>query len=180
MVEENKADIVAGSDPVGEVSPKPDAQPTPHSKPVANASQTMKGNAKVTADVRVKPRPAAAKFSEEDKAEKLKRIERLVLDGKSTIKQAAQKVGIAEQTYYNWKKAAGRGVDVQGSAEPEGDVKAENTGATELNASPNVRHQADDLADLVQLEAENTRLRKMLAERLRAENVELRKRLGLV
>ncbi|PDT41633.1 transcriptional regulator, partial [Sinorhizobium fredii] len=35
------------------------------------------------------------------------------------------------------------------------------------------------LADLVQLEEENQRLRKRLAEKLRAENAELRKRLGL-
>jgi putative transposase len=37
----------------------------------------------------------------------------------------------------------------------------------------------DELADLVQLEKENQRLRKILAEKLRAENAELRKRLGL-
>lgn len=37
----------------------------------------------------------------------------------------------------------------------------------------------DELADLVQLEEENQRLRKRLAEKLRAENAELRKRLGL-
>ncbi|MQV38422.1 transcriptional regulator, partial [Sinorhizobium meliloti] len=34
------------------------------------------------------------------------------------------------------------------------------------------------LAALVELEEENQRLRKMLAEKLRAENAELRKRLG--
>ncbi|MDC9813194.1 hypothetical protein [Rhizobium binxianense] len=37
----------------------------------------------------------------------------------------------------------------------------------------------DDLADLLQLEEENVRLRKALAEKLRAENADLRKRLGL-
>ncbi|WDZ81595.1 SyrB-like regulator (plasmid) [Ensifer adhaerens] len=37
----------------------------------------------------------------------------------------------------------------------------------------------DDIADLLQLEEENARLRKALAEKLRAENAELRKRLGL-
>jgi putative transposase len=37
----------------------------------------------------------------------------------------------------------------------------------------------DELADLVQLEQENLRLRKVLAEKLRAENADLRKRLGL-
>jgi hypothetical protein len=37
----------------------------------------------------------------------------------------------------------------------------------------------DEFADLLQLEEENKRLRKTLAEKLRAENADLRKRLGL-
>ncbi|ARM91110.1 transcriptional regulator SyrB protein (plasmid) [Rhizobium sp. CIAT894] len=37
----------------------------------------------------------------------------------------------------------------------------------------------DELEDLIQLEEENKRLRKLLAEKLRQENAELRKRLGL-
>jgi hypothetical protein len=38
----------------------------------------------------------------------------------------------------------------------------------------------DEMADLTQLEEENKRLRKTLADKLRAENTDLRKRLGLV
>ncbi|MFT4182445.1 MAG: SyrB-like regulator [Rhizobium sp.] len=38
---------------------------------------------------------------------------------------------------------------------------------------------ADEVADLIQLEQENKRLRKTLADKLRAENADLRKRLGL-
>jgi hypothetical protein len=37
----------------------------------------------------------------------------------------------------------------------------------------------DEIADLLQLEEENQRLRKLLAEKLRAENADLRKRLNL-
>jgi hypothetical protein len=37
----------------------------------------------------------------------------------------------------------------------------------------------DEMADLLQLEAENRKLRKMLAEKLRAENADLRKKLNL-
>lgn len=37
----------------------------------------------------------------------------------------------------------------------------------------------DDIAELLQLEQENARLRKALAEKLRTENADLRKRLGL-
>jgi hypothetical protein len=38
---------------------------------------------------------------------------------------------------------------------------------------------SDEMADLLQLEEENQRLRKLLAEKLRAENADLRKRLNL-
>ena len=37
----------------------------------------------------------------------------------------------------------------------------------------------DEMADLLQLDEENQRLRKLLAEKLRAENADLRKRLNL-
>jgi hypothetical protein len=67
----------------------------------------------------------------------------------ASIKSAVGQTGISEQTYYQWKKAAEA-------------------------AAP-----ADDLRDLLALEEENKRLKKQLAERLRQENAELRKKLGL-
>lgn len=66
-----------------------------------------------------------------------------------SIRNATSRAGISEQTYYQWKKIA----------------------------AP--RSTGDDLKDLLALEAENVRLKKLLAERLRAENAELKKRLGL-
>lgn len=66
-----------------------------------------------------------------------------------TLKAAVQEAGITEQSYYHWKKAA--------------------AGQTE----------GDDLKDLLTLEEENKRLKRLLAERLRKENAELKKRLGL-
>ncbi|PLU24198.1 hypothetical protein BMJ26_10335 [Sinorhizobium medicae] len=71
-----------------------------------------------------------------------------------------QSAGISEQTYYHWKGAA------KISAQKEDE-------ATEFLPA------GDELADLVELEAENQKLRKRLAEKLRGENAELRKRLGL-
>jgi putative transposase len=62
---------------------------------------------------------------------------------------AVKKAGISAQTYYQWKKAAGQ--------------------------AP----QRDGLKDLVKLEEENARLKKLLADRLRKENADLRKKLGL-
>jgi putative transposase len=80
---------------------------------------------------------------------KRKPIEAKVTDGKSTPKDAIKSVGR--------KKAA---------------TPLEQTAMTIASA-------IDEMADLVQLEEENKRLRKTLAEKLRAENAELRKRLGL-
>lgn len=67
-----------------------------------------------------------------------------------SVKAAAKQAGISEQTYYQWKKAA----------EP--------------------LTQSDGLKDLLALEEENRRLKNLLAERLRKENSELKKKLGLV
>ncbi|MGI6853884.1 transposase [Mesorhizobium sp. 1B3] len=66
-----------------------------------------------------------------------------------SIKTATKQAGISEQTYYQWKKAAA-------STSKSGDLK-----------------------DLLALEEENARLKSLLAERLRKENAELKKKLGL-
>jgi hypothetical protein len=66
-----------------------------------------------------------------------------------SIKSATKQAGISEQTYYQWKKAA--------ASVPEG----------------------GELKDLLALEEENARLKKQLAERLRKENAELKRKLGL-
>ncbi|NRQ19108.1 hypothetical protein BHMPCIPO_06375 [Ensifer sesbaniae] len=141
------------------------------------------GTAAVTTDAEVKPptakkrrsprpqkaasepaqseKPAAKRrgYTEQEKSDKLKLIETQVSEG-STLKDAIKSTGISEQTYYHWK----------GAAKP-----AEQKGTKSTKPLP----AGDELADLVQLEEENQRLRKLLAEKLRAENAELRKRLGL-
>lgn len=66
-----------------------------------------------------------------------------------SIKAAVGEAGISEQTYYQWKRA------------------------TETVAP------TADLNDLLALEEENKQLKKQLAERLRQENAELKKKLGL-
>ncbi|PDT46675.1 transcriptional regulator [Sinorhizobium fredii] len=99
--------------------------------------------------------PKIRRYSVDQRAEKLTVINKLLSAGKTTLKDALKQVGITEQTYYNWKKAA------------------EPVSKTEPVS------KSDDLKDLVELEEENKRLRKVLADRLRAENAELRKRLGM-
>uniref|UniRef100_UPI003F49ACE3 SyrB-like regulator n=1 Tax=Ensifer adhaerens TaxID=106592 RepID=UPI003F49ACE3 len=77
------------------------------------------------------------------------------------------------------EKAAGK---PQGVAKAKGKRAAKTTGKTQT-IKPSVEAPVpglDEIADLLQLEKENARLRKALAEKLRAENADLRKRLGLV
>jgi putative transposase len=90
------------------------------------------------------------KYSHEERARKLSEIRDLVTAG-SKLKDALSQVDITEQTYYNWKSA-------------------------EKKVAPAPQNE---MTDLVQLEEENRRLRKLLAVRLRAENAELRRRLGI-
>lgn len=66
-----------------------------------------------------------------------------------SVKNATAQAGVSEQTYYFWKRS----------------------GSSDAPAS--------DLKDLLALEEENMRLKKLLAERLRKENADLRKKLGL-
>ncbi|MBP2238892.1 putative transposase [Sinorhizobium kostiense] len=99
----------------------------------------------------------AKKYSEQERSDKLKLIETEVAQRDSTLKDAIKRAGISEQTYYQWKRAA---------------KPVEQKAATPVPAG-------DELADLVQLEKENQRLRNLLAEKLRTENAELRKRLGM-
>jgi len=83
--------------------------------------------------------------------ERVKRLEDIasLVAKGESVKAAVAKIGVSEQTYYHWKKIAA---------------------PASIDAN---------LKDLLTLEEENKRLKKLLAERLRTENAELRKRLGL-
>lgn len=100
-------------------------------------------------------KPKSRRHSESERLEKLSQIEHLLSEG-STLKAAAKEAGISDQTFYQWKRAA-----------PSSDAKSADPAPTE-----------DSLTTLIELEAENLRLRRLLAEKLRAENADLRKRLG--
>ncbi|MCW1413821.1 transposase [Rhizobium sp. 1AS11] len=103
---------------------------------------------------KAKPR----RYSDTERAEKLAQIETRASEGE-TLKAAIKEAGISEQTFYQWKRAAGAAMEPKAKAEASAVV--------------------DTLADLIALEEENKLLRIQLAEKLRAENAELRKRLGL-
>lgn len=104
-------------------------------------------------------------YSESEKAEKLKLIGKKVAEGKSPLQEVVKSAGISVQTYYQWKRN-----------EKPAAKKTEKPAARKVEKAASGSHE---LAELVQLEAENNRLRALLAEKLRAENLELRKRLGM-
>ncbi|WP_371836184.1 transposase [Ochrobactrum sp. Q0168] len=95
------------------------------------------------------------RYSPDERDAILASVEKATENGKTTLKAALQQAGVSEQTYYNWRNAATKGASA----------------ATKPS-------DGDDLKTLVALEAENLKLRKELAAKLRAENAELRKRLG--
>jgi len=90
---------------------------------------------------------------------------------------------VAAQPMRGRRKRADRSAEAPAVAKTRGEKVAKGTGKTR-GAKQTIETPApvpvlDDIADLRQLEEENARLRKALAEKLRAENADLRKRLGL-
>jgi len=97
------------------------------------------------------------KYTPAQRTSILASIEKTIKDGATTLKAALQQAEVSEQTYYNWKNTIGK-----------------------ASFTPSTKTAGDDLTTLVALEAENLKLRRELADKLRAENAELRKRLGMI
>lgn len=134
------------------------AEPKPV-KAAAPAAKATKAAAK-TAPIAAEPATRTVKkYTPAQRASILTAVEKTTKTGKTTLKAALQQLEVSEQTYYNWKNAAGKTTQVA--------AKAKTTAGA-----------SDDLKALITLEAENLKLRKELAAKLRAENEELRRRLG--
>ncbi|OWV98837.1 transposase [Rhizobium sp. R693] len=112
---------------------------------------------KVASRVQESDKPKARSLSDADKLEKIRQIEAAVAGG-ATLKDAVATASISDQTYYIWKKA----------------VAAPAAGTSSSPVAVD-----DEFAEFIQLEEDNRRLRKLLGEKLRAENAELRKRFGI-
>lgn len=127
----------------------------PAKKPRSKAKQSSPEQAAQPTQSKVR------RYTEEQKLATVKQIDEEIVSGKSTLKAAVKKAGISDETYYNWKRAA--------------------TPATEQGDEPAhvPSSEGDDLSELLALEEENRSLRKRLAEKLRAENAALKKKLGL-
>lgn len=95
----------------------------------------------------------------------------------------ADDVATAKGRKTNTKKLNDGAAAVQATAKVKAKTKntAKSAGKTVAvkQSTSALDRDFDDIANLLQLEEENARLRKTLAEKLRAENAELRKRLGI-
>jgi hypothetical protein len=154
MPDPQEADVaqVAQEAPAHPEAAKPKAKTPRVKKAKAEPKQRVAKDAAKPAFKAVESEPAPARGKRKIHSEK-ERVQKLAQIEKSirrggSIKAAVGQAGISEQTYYQWKKGAAPA----------------STG--------------DELTDLVELEAENLRLKKRLAEHLRKENAELKKRLG--
>lgn len=156
-----------------------------------NTSNTNSTVTETPATVKsVKPRKTAAKaapvaeekttakrkkYTPEQRASIMSSIEAATKNGKQTLKAALQQAEVSEQTYYNWKNAAEK---VAPTSAPTSAPKSTPKSAPKPASKAVKTASGDDLASLVSLEAENNKLRKELATKLREENAELRRRLG--
>ncbi len=103
------------------------------------------------------------RYSEQEKSEKLRLIETHSPRNSNPQRRYQERRQYRSKTYYHWKGAA----------------KGRQANDTKGLRAPGPCRPAI-LADLVQLEEGNQRLRKLLAEKLRAENAELRKNLSWI
>ncbi|MET3791416.1 transposase [Aquamicrobium terrae] len=136
-------------------SPAKKRAPRKRAAPKAQKSQPAVKRAAKKAAPAPAVEPAKARktrkvYSDKERTQKLGEIDKSISRGTST-RNAVKEAGISEQTYYQWKRSAA--------------APAAATGG--------------HLKDLLALEQENERLKKQLAERLRKENAELKKKLGL-
>ena len=153
MADQEAPDV---STSVVEIVVEPLEPPAKKREPAAKAeakakTKSIKSTAKeaVLAEIPAKRR----RYSQAERADKLAAIDADITKG-ATLKAAVKSAGVSEQTYYQWKKAANT---------PEKARRPTSEGIA--------------FADLIELEAENQRLRVQLANKLRAENEELRMRL---
>lgn len=132
------------------------AEAGPAAPKKASKAKSVKAE-KPRADSSKPAKPRTRGLSDQEKLERIAQIEAQVAGG-ATLKDAVKIAGISDETYYQWKKAAAQPVTQASVASVAVD---------------------DELAEFIQLEEENRRLRKLLSEKLRAENADLRKRLGM-
>lgn len=148
--QETETTQVATEDPVGPAAAGPKKRASRPGKGKAEAAQPAARNGARPKAKAAVPAARSGRRSYSDK-ERAQKLSQIEKSIAAGIskKNAVSQAGISEQTYYMWKRAS--------ASAPE----------------------SDELKDLLALEQENKRLKSLLAERLRKENAELKKKLGL-
>ncbi|ERM01931.1 hypothetical protein Q644_02670 [Brucella intermedia 229E] len=124
------------------------AEPRPAKAATAPAAKTTRAAAK-SASVAAEPATRTVKkYTPAQRTSILASVEKATKSGKTTLKAALQQLEVSEQTYYNWKNAAGK------------------TAPAAAKAKTTAGGASDDLKALIALEAENLKLRKELAAKL--------------
>ncbi|MGO7401978.1 SyrB-like regulator (plasmid) [Rhizobium ruizarguesonis] len=136
---------------------KPEVEKTTVTARGKRSSPKKAASGKVAGKVQESDKPRLRRLSDAEKLEKIRLVEAAVAGG-ATLKDAVGAVSISDQTYYTWKKAVA--------------LPASGTSSSPVAVD-------DEFAEFIQLEEENRRLRRLLGEKLRTENAELRKRLGI-
>ncbi|WP_266065040.1 transposase [Brucella intermedia] len=130
---------------------KPEAKKKAPRSKVARAKPKRAAQSAAVAPAAVEPSTVQTKRKVYSSKERAAKLDQIEksIASGGSVRSATKQAGISEQTYYQWKKAA----------EPSS--------------------ESGDLKDLLALEEENKRLKSLLAERLRKENAELKRKLGL-
>jgi len=179
MADQNPSEV---SEPI--TTPKPEQAKAAEKK--APAAKKTAPKSKPAQTTPAAPARKLRRYTPAERSSLLAAVASETAAGK-TLKDTLVKLNLSEQTYYNWKndvqskakastaKAATKAVPPKAAAAKTPSAKPSSNKASPAKAPI----ASDDLKALVSLEAENQRLRKSLADKLRKENAELRKRLGL-
>lgn len=133
------------AEPVGATrktrAPRQKAEPKSAKAVATTTAKAPKATAKAASVASARATRKVKKYTPTQRASILAFVEKATKSGKTTLKAALQQAGVSEQTYYNWRNAAGK---------------------TAAPVAANIS-SGDDLKALVALEAENLKLRKELA-----------------
>lgn len=140
--------------------------------PMADENE-MAANADNTASADAVSDAAASGAVEAEPAPKKQRKPRMKKASPDTVAANAVAEGGAGQ------KKRGRKPKVLAGAAAENREPVKRARKNASAAAVEATSAGDEMADLLQLEQENQRLRKLLADKLRAENADLRKKLNL-
>ncbi len=126
--------VVKAAEPVGATkktrAPRKKAEPKPvkAAVPAAKATKVAAKTAPIAAEPATR---TVKKYTPAQRASILAAVEKRTKGGKTTLKAALQQLEVSEQTYYNWKNAAGKTAPVAAKAKRQrGERRSEDSDYT--------------------------------------------------